>query len=178
MILMVVGICQGMIVETAQRQNGIGADIFLRPPNASVMFSTAGDRIPTADAEKLRPLSQIRALSPVLTQLETSDGLVNIFGIDYASFTAVSSGFTFLEGGPFSSETADEILIDDLYQRSKGLKVGDTPHTKGTKLQGRWCGTQWKRCTSVCSNQDIAGANRLERPGDDDADQDHRCRPD
>ena len=135
MILMVVGICQGMIVETAQRQNGIGADIFLRPPNASVMFSTAGDRISTEDTERLRPLSQIRAISPVLTQLETSDGLVNIFGIDYASFTAVSSGFTFLEGGSFSSETADEILIDDLYQRSKGLKVGDTHTLKGRNFK-------------------------------------------
>ena len=135
MILMVVGICQGMIVETAQRQNGIGADIFLRPPNASVMFSTAGDRIPTEDTERLRPLSQIRAISPVLTQLETSDGLVNIFGIDFASFTAVSSGFTFLEGGSFSSETADEILIDDLYQRSKGLKVGDTHTLRGRNFK-------------------------------------------
>ena len=54
LILMVVGICQGMIVETAQRQNGIGADIFLRPPNASVIFSTASDRMPTEDGEKLR----------------------------------------------------------------------------------------------------------------------------
>src|SRR5688572_12273131 len=86
MILMVVGICQGMIVETAQRQNGIGADIFLRPPNASVMFATASDRMPMKDGEKLRMLPQVHAFSPVLTQLETTDGLVNIFGIDYASF--------------------------------------------------------------------------------------------
>ncbi|MGH9426526.1 MAG: ABC transporter permease, partial [Terriglobia bacterium] len=131
MILMVVGISQGMIVETAQRQNGIGADIFLRPPNASVIFSIGSDRMPTTDGEKLRTLPPVRALSPVLTQLETSDGLVNIFGIDYPSFAAVSGGFHFLAGGPFSSETADEILIDDLYQRSKGLKVGDAHTLKG-----------------------------------------------
>src|SRR5262245_11419867 len=131
MILMVVGICQGMIVETAKRQNGIGADIFVRPPNASVIFSTASDRMPTEDGEKLKALPQIRALSPVLTQLETSDGLVNIFGIDYASFAAVSGGFTFVAGGPFSSETADEILIDDLYQRSKRLKLGDSHTLRG-----------------------------------------------
>src|SRR5262245_30356397 len=131
MILMVVGICQGMIVETAQRQNGIGADIVLRPPNASVMFSTGSDRMPIEDGEKLRILSQVRAISPVLTQLETSDGLVNIFGIDYSSFKAVSGGFTFVDGTPFSSETADEILIDDLYQRSKKLTVGATHTLKG-----------------------------------------------
>jgi putative ABC transport system permease protein len=135
MILMVVGISQGMIVDTAQRQNGIGADIFLRPPNASVIFSVGSDRMPTSDGEKLGSLPQIRALSPVLTQLETGDGLVNIFGIDYASFAAVSGGFTFLAGTPFSGETADEILIDDLYQRSKGLKVGGTHILKGRSFK-------------------------------------------
>jgi len=135
MILMVVGICQGMIVETAQRQNGIGADIFLRPANASVMFATASDRMPMEDGEKLRTLPQVRALSPVLTQLETTDGLVNIFGIDYARFAAVSGGFAFLAGGPFTTETADEILIDDLYQRSKGLKLGDAHMLKGRSFK-------------------------------------------
>jgi len=135
MILMVVGISQGMIVETAQRQNGIGADIFLRPPNAPVIFATGSVRMPTEEAEKLRSLPQISALSPVLTQLETSDGLVNIFGIDLASFTAVSGGFNFLAGAPFSSETADEILVDDLYQRSKGLKVGGMHTLKGRSFK-------------------------------------------
>ena len=135
MILMVVGISQGMIVETAQRQNGIGADIFLRPPNASVIFSIGSDRMPTSDGEKLGTLPQIRALSPLLTQLETGDGLVNIFGIDYASFAVVSGGFTFLAGTPFSGETAEEILIDDLYQRSKGLKLGDAHTLKGRSFK-------------------------------------------
>lgn len=131
MILMVVGISRGMIVETAQRQNGIGADVFLRPPNASVIFSTGSDRMPTADGEKLTSVSSVKAISPVLTQLETSDGLVNVFGIDYASFVAVSGGFTFVAGGAFSGETVDEILIDDLYWRSKRLEVGDTHTLKG-----------------------------------------------
>jgi len=135
MILMVVGISQGMIVETAQRQNGIGADIFLRPPNASVIFSVGSDRMPTSDGQKLVSLPQIRFLSPVLTQLETGDGLVNIFGIDYDSFAAVSGGFTFVAGAAFSSETSDEILIDDLYQRSKGLKVGGTHTLKGRSFK-------------------------------------------
>jgi len=135
MILMVVGICQGMIMETAQRQNGIGADIFLRPPNASVMFATASDRMPMEDGEKIRALPQVRALAPVLTQLETTDGLVNIFGIDYARFTAVSGGFSFVAGGPFTTDTADEILIDDLYQRSKGLKLGDAHTLKGRSFK-------------------------------------------
>ncbi len=131
MILMVVGICRGMIVETAQRQNGIGADIFLRPPNAPIIFSTGNVRMPTQDAEKLVGLPEVRAVSPVLTQLETSDGLVNIFGIDYDSFIQVSGDFTFLDGTRFSGPMADEILIDDLYRQTKGLHVGDSHTLRG-----------------------------------------------
>ncbi|MCI0720282.1 MAG: ABC transporter permease [Acidobacteria bacterium] len=135
MILMVVGICKGMIIDTAQRQNGIGADIFLRPPNAPVIFSTGSVRMPIEDGANLKVLPQIRALSPVLTQLETSDGLVNIFGIDYASFTSVSGGFTFFAGGSFSHAAANEIIIDDLYQQSKRLNVGDSHTLKGRSFK-------------------------------------------
>ena len=131
MILMVVGICQGMIVETAERQNGIGNDIFVRPPNAPVIFATGNVRLPTQDIEKFRSIPEVRAVSPVLTQLETNDGLVNIFGIDYPSFAEVSGGFVFLSGGPFSGPQADEMIIDDLYQKSKHLKVGDQHTLKG-----------------------------------------------
>ncbi len=135
MILMVVGICQGMIVETAQRQNGIGADIFLRPPNAPIIFTTGNVRMPTQDGENLRSIPEIRAVSPVLTQLETSDGLVNIFGIDYQSFINVSGNFEFLAGGPFSGPQTDEILIDDLYRQSKRLNVGDSHTLKGRSFK-------------------------------------------
>jgi putative ABC transport system permease protein len=131
MILMVVGISKGMIVETAERQNGIGNDIFLRPPNAPIIFSTGSVRIPILDGERLESIPEIRAVSPVLTQLETSDGLVNIFGIDYPSFVEVSGGFTFRAGGPFSGPDTDEIMIDDLYQKTKRLKVGDLHTLKG-----------------------------------------------
>jgi putative ABC transport system permease protein len=131
MILMVVGISKGMIVESAERQNGIGADIFLRPPNAPIIFSTGNVRVSTQHGEKLKSIPGVRAVSPVLTQLDTSEGLVNIFGIDYQSFAEVSGGFSFVAGRAFSAPAAKEILIDDLYQRSKHLRVGDAHTLKG-----------------------------------------------
>ena len=138
MILMVVGICKGMIVETAQRQNGIGADIFLRPPNAPIIFGTGSVRMSTQDKDKILSVKGIRVVTPVLTQLDTSDGLVNVFGIDPKGFDEVSGGFAFLAGGPFSSPVAEEIIIDDLYQQSKRLKVGDPHILKGKSF--RVCG--------------------------------------
>ena len=135
LILMVVGICQGIIVETAERQKGIGADIFLRPPNAPIIFAAGSVRLPIADLEKLKTIDEVKAVTPVLTQLDTTEGWVNIYGIDYQSYTTVSGGLTFLTGGPFSGPLTDEIIIDDLYQQSKRLKVGDEHTLRGKSFK-------------------------------------------
>jgi putative ABC transport system permease protein len=135
LILMIVGFCRGMIVDSAQRQQGIGADIFLQPPNASLIFTTGGVLMPISDAEKLRPVPGIRAVAPVLYQVELEDGLVTIFGIDLQSFNEVSGGFNYLAGGGFSSATANEIIIDDLEAQSKRLKVGMKRQFKGQDFQ-------------------------------------------
>jgi len=37
MILSIVGIFMGMLNDTKQRTNGIGADLMMRPSNASIM---------------------------------------------------------------------------------------------------------------------------------------------
>lgn len=135
LILMVVGICEGMIVETAERQKGIGADIFLRPPNSSLVLSAGSVRMPVTDLEKLKSIEQIKAVTPVLMQLDTSAGWVNIYGIDYPSYSKVSEGLTYLSGGAFSGPQADEIIIDDLYAQSKRLKVGDSQELKGKNFK-------------------------------------------
>ncbi|MFN8008037.1 MAG: FtsX-like permease family protein [Terriglobia bacterium] len=135
LILMVVGICKGIIVETAERQKGIGADIFLRPPNAPVILSAGGARMSTTDLDKLKAIKEIQAVTPVLMQLDTAAGWVNIYGIEYRSYVEVSGGFTFVAGGPFSSPLADEIIVDDLFQQSKRLKVGDEQELRGKNFK-------------------------------------------
>ena len=45
-----------------------------------------------------------------------------VYGIDYASFSGLSSGFTFLSGGPFTQP--DEAIADDLAAGARKLKVG------------------------------------------------------
>jgi putative ABC transport system permease protein len=135
MILMVVGITSGMIVDSANRQQGIGADIFVQPPNASIIFSTGSASMPISDTEKLAKVKGVRAVTPVLTQLETEGGLVTISGIDLKSYDEVSGGFTYLAGGPFSSPKADEMIVDDLYSQSNRLKVGESHTLKGRSFK-------------------------------------------
>jgi putative ABC transport system permease protein len=119
LILMVVGICEGMIVETAQRQKGIGADIFLRPPNSSLILSAGSVRMPVTDIEKLKSIEQIKAVTPVLMQLETSAGWVNIYrSITRACRYRKVSNICL---GAFRGPLADDHLRR-LYAQSKRLR--------------------------------------------------------
>ena len=163
LILMVVGICEGMIVETAERQKGIGADIFLRPPNSGLILSAGSVRMPVTDLEKLKSIEQIKAVTPVLMQLDTSAGWVNIYGIDYPSYAEVSEGLTYLSGGAFSGPQTDEIIIDDLYAQSKRLKVGDEQELQREKLQSVRHRPSRERRSNLHSNRDPSDLNWLDR---------------
>jgi putative ABC transport system permease protein len=61
--------------------------------------------------------------------LSSSGGLDVIYGIDPASFNAVSDGFVFLQGHGLEQPT--DVLVDDWYARSRKLHAGDTLHLLG-----------------------------------------------
>ena len=54
MILSIVGIFMGMLNDQKDRTNGIGADLILRPSNASIMNGISGAPIPVKDIEVIR----------------------------------------------------------------------------------------------------------------------------
>src|SRR6202011_3852207 len=62
--------------------------------------------------------------APALLQFNSTGGVEVIYGIDPASFRAVSGGFVFLKG--HDMEGPDDLLVDDWAARAKKLKVGDT----------------------------------------------------
>lgn len=126
MILMVVGVTRGMVVDSANRQKGLGADIYVQPSSAPAMFTTASVVMEMSDRDKIASLPGIKAIAPVLYLLNTRNGFGLIYGTDLHSFNAVNGGFEFLSGAPFSSPAAEEMIIDDLFAASNRLKVGDT----------------------------------------------------
>jgi putative ABC transport system permease protein len=64
-------------------------------------------------------------VAPVMVQVSSSGSSVTlIYGIDPASFKAVSGGFNFLSGGDFQGN--DDVLVDDIYARSQNLHAGET----------------------------------------------------
>jgi putative ABC transport system permease protein len=122
LVILVVGLTSGLIQETARRIEGVGADLMLQPPSASVFMAFSGAPMPIKIRERLAELRYVKAVAPVLLQFNSSGGLDIIYGIDRASFAEVSGGFVILEGRDM--ESPSDILVDDWYAKAKNVKAG------------------------------------------------------
>ena len=124
LVIIIVGLTSGMIQETAKRIEGVGADVMLQPPSASVFLAFNGAPMPIRIGDRLRQLKYVQSVTPVLLQFSSTGGVDLVYGIDPESFRAVSGGFVLLEGRDIKGP--DDVLVDDWAARSKNLKVGDT----------------------------------------------------
>jgi putative ABC transport system permease protein len=124
MVILVVGLCHGMVNEKAKRVEGVGADIMVQPPGASFLFGMTSAPMPVKIGDRLRELPRVLAVAPTLFLFNSVGSLSVIYGIDMASFDRVSGGFIYHEGGSFQGP--NDILVDDVYARSNNTKVGQT----------------------------------------------------
>jgi putative ABC transport system permease protein len=129
LVILVVGLTTGLLTESAKRTEGVGADVMVQPPSASIFAAFSGAPMPISIAGRLRTLQYVQAVAPVLVQFNSVNGLDVVYGIDPESFRAVSGGFVFRSGHDL--ESPDDILIDDVYARGKRLKAGETLHILG-----------------------------------------------
>src|SRR5215470_8378370 len=86
LILLIVGIMLGMLNDTSSRQVGIGADIMVQPPGASLFIGVSGAPVSEKVADKLRQLPHVVAVAPVAAQLSTAGAVQVIDGVDLKSF--------------------------------------------------------------------------------------------
>src|SRR5579864_1602316 len=129
LVLIVVGLTTGMLSDTAKRIEGIGADIMVQPPSASVFMAFSGAPMPIEIGQRLAQIKNVRAVAPVLLQFNSTNGLDIIYGIEPESFRAVAGGFVFHEGDEL--QQPDDILVDDWYAKGRHMKVGDTLYVLG-----------------------------------------------
>jgi putative ABC transport system permease protein len=124
MILSIVGILFGQIEGSRRQTSGIGADLIVRPPNASFIAGVSGAPVPAKVADVIRQLPHVAVASPAIQQLSVKTSVETIWGIDYASFNALRP-FVFLSGGPF--QAPNDAIVDDIFARSdKHYVVGET----------------------------------------------------
>ena len=125
LILLIVSFALGMLNDSRQRQEGIGADVIVLPPGSSNLIGITGAPAPIKVADILAKLPHVQVVSPVIYQLVTqSTGTPElIYGIDLQSYDALRSQFHYLQGGPFQGPY--DIIVDDFFAQSKRVKVGD-----------------------------------------------------
>ncbi len=71
LVLVIVGLTSGLLQETAKRIEGIGADIMLQPPSASVFLAFSGAPMPIRIRDRLEEMRYVQAVVPVLLQFSS-----------------------------------------------------------------------------------------------------------
>jgi putative ABC transport system permease protein len=133
LILLIVGLSLGMLQDQRTRNAGIGADVIVLPPGSSFLAGLTGAPMPIKIGEVLAKLPHVEKIAPVVTQISSAGTLEIIAGIDLPSYESLSSGFHYLEGGPFQGPY--DVLVDDLFAKSKHSKVGDTLEILNNKFR-------------------------------------------
>jgi len=123
LILLIVGLCYGIMNDVKSRNAGIGADVIVQPPGSSFFQAIGGAPVSVKVADVLRGMAHVKVVSPVVWQIATGSGVEVIDGIDIATFEALSGPFNYLQGGPL--EGPDDVLVDDFIARQRHVKVGD-----------------------------------------------------
>ena len=124
MMLTIIAIMLGQLTGQKRLNNGIGADLIVRPPNTTFFNGVGGAPISVKLAPVLAGLPHVTVSSPVITNLSMANGLEVLWGIDYASYSRLSP-FVFLSGGPMKAPY--DAMVDDIFAHSgAGYHVGDT----------------------------------------------------
>jgi putative ABC transport system permease protein len=124
LILLIVGLSLGILNDTRARQAGLGADVVVMPPGSTVIAGISGAPLSAKIADVLAKLPHVANVAPVVMQFSTAGTLEIIYGIDLKSFEELGGPFHYLSGGPFRGP--HDVLIDDVFAKSKHAKVGET----------------------------------------------------
>src|SRR5437762_14333613 len=133
LVILIVGLTSGLLTETAKRIEGIGADIMLQPPAASIIINFSGSPMPTKIGEKVAELKYVRDVAPALLQFNSRGAVETIWGIDKDSFRAVSGVFVFIAG--HDMEGPDDLLVDDQIGRASCRERGERPGSAGARKE-------------------------------------------
>src|SRR5438046_10406664 len=86
LVVLIVGLTSGLLTETAKRIEGIGADIMLQPPAASIFLGFSGSPMPIKIGDKLKDLKYVQAVAPALLQFIYPGGVDMVYGVDTDSY--------------------------------------------------------------------------------------------
>ena len=122
MILLILGLADGLVGESNRRQRGIGADILLLPSTSSGAFSTGSAELPESMVGELESIPGVQLVVGRAFSMQAR--LQTVTGVDLERFGRMAGGLRFLEGGPF--ERPFDVVVDDVHAKQNRLTIGDT----------------------------------------------------
>lgn len=123
LVMLVVGLTQGMLQNSAKLVGGVGADVMVQAAGASVFLGLGSTPLSASLGERFAQMDHVKAETPVLLQF-TNSGMGRIWGIRMTSWNRVTGGFDYLEGGPFTGP--DDVLVDNKYAQENHVNPGQT----------------------------------------------------
>src|SRR5208282_5769290 len=81
LILLIVGLCLGMMQDSRTRTAGIGADVLVMPPGSSFISGLTGAPMPIKIGNVLAQLPHVKNWAPVVTQVNSVGSAEIIAGI-------------------------------------------------------------------------------------------------
>ena len=133
LILLIVGLCLGLLNDSRQRQAGIGADVVVMPPGSSFIVGLTGSPMSIKVGNLLAKTPHVITVAPVVQSVSTQGNIEVIAGIDPESYQRLSGPFRYLQGGPMQS--ASDCLIDEIFARSHHVKAGDSIEILNNKFR-------------------------------------------
>jgi putative ABC transport system permease protein len=156
LILLIVGFALGTLNDSRKRQEGIGADVMVKPPGSSNFAAFSSAPVSVKVADRLRTQPHVVAVAPVVIQTTNKLELLN--GIDLKEWEALGGPMRYLSGGPF--EGSDDMIVDEYYAATNKVHVGSTVnalnhnfHVSGIVPQGR--GSRF--FVAITTLQDLTG---------------------
>jgi putative ABC transport system permease protein len=121
LILTLIGLSRGMMRDTAERQKGTGADIFMKPDTGGTLSFSSGQVNEKFVAYVARQPHVKEAVGVLSINVET---ITTLNGTDIPEFQKISTGFRFIAGG--LPKNPDDLIVDEYYAQQHKLKIGDT----------------------------------------------------
>ncbi len=126
MIVMMVGVSEGLLQESLRRTKGVGADILIRPriEGATMSGADLSGRLPQVLMENIEGIDQ--ALGATVF---TIGNLQTITGVDWVGLERMSGGIVIYEGRAYQAPY--EALVDEMYARQQDVEVGESIQLMG-----------------------------------------------
>ena len=127
MVMLMVGMADGTLGDIAERLQNVGADVLFQPPDASLILGATSAVMPVKFVELIKQVGGVKEATPVLnwhvSQIRGESKAVNLWAVDYPSFSRISGGFALVQGRALSEPS--DLVMDTVLANATGTRLGD-----------------------------------------------------